>query len=442
MSESRSPVHLSKAPDLESLYSSSPPSKITLSDDQDIYEATVEEDLAELDYLQGQLKELKYLIREKRRTIAQRTGQEGPSIVECDSLKCVAKTIEGKARKAAHNVIGKVIGVPEEEESLDFPKPHWPKLPFHRGKPGNHTCGPPKHGKGNHTFPHPPPKHGKGNHTHPPPHFKKPHLHLPFCHYPPPHRKPHHGKPPPHRKPPVHHKPPHKPLHQGPLEEQADDKSSLPSFDRKPSQGIFLPFEVVEEAAPAEQTPREVLQGQQLHKLHLKAFHIFSLGLVVFLVSLIIKVVHRRLSTPLQAAARQTRRAERHHRRSLRRAALRESIHNLLTRLLARAPSQQDEEKRAAALADSSPSTTMTDDIAGFMNAADMVSEIVAAEEGRARRSMFLEGEGESLPAYEGHDDSELGNVADGCRYTPGSSDYTPSLAGSASDILGVDVKQ
>lgn len=418
----------SQAPDPRVTSVSLTSSEDALVDDDDVHELTVEEDLAELDYLQAQLKELKYLIREKKRTITQRIEQDGPSIVECDSLKCVAKTIEGKARDAAHKVIGKVIGGSAEEESLRFPKLHWPRPPFHHGQPRNHTCGPPKHGKSNHTLPHPPPKHGKGNYTHPPPHFKRPHL--PFCHYPPPppHHKPPHSKPPPHGEPP---------------KDKPNDEFPLASIEHKPSQGIFQLFEEdTVEAVSAESFGVESFQSDKSHKRPLIALQVLGLGVAVFILTLIIKTVHHCYSSPDQKAARQIRRAERHYRSSLRRAALRESIHNLLTRLRSLTLSQQDEEKRAALLADGSDSTTMTEDIAGLMNAADMVSDIVAAEEGRARRNLYLGGEGETLPAYEGHDDSELGIVADGCRYTPGSSDYTPSLAGSASDILGADVKQ
>jgi hypothetical protein len=78
---------------------------------------------------------------------------------------------------------------------------------------------------------------------------------------------------------------------------------------------------------------------------------------------------------------------------------------------------------------------------------------MVAAEEGRVSmesRATTLpeymsELGGEALPTYEDGDGTELSSVvADGFRYTPGSSDYTPahSSAGSgASDVLG-DMKE
>jgi hypothetical protein len=90
-------------------------------------------------------------------------------------------------------------------------------------------------------------------------------------------------------------------------------------------------------------------------------------------------------------------------------------------------------------------------EICEFRNAASIISDMVAAEEGRvsmdSRASLpeyMSELGGEPLPTYEDGDGTELSSVvADGFRYTPGSSEYTPehSSTGSASDILG-DVKE
>jgi hypothetical protein len=114
---------------------------------------------------------------------------------------------------------------------------------------------------------------------------------------------------------------------------------------------------------------------------------------------------------------------------------------------------------------------TMEGEITQLRNAAGVVSDLIAAEEGRShpqqssplpisypsstpfRRVNSLPGygsevgEGEELPAYEDNDGSEMSSVvADGFRYTPGSSDYTPgsentSETGSMNDILGPDTK-
>jgi len=131
------------------------------------------------------------------------------------------------------------------------------------------------------------------------------------------------------------------------------------------------------------------------------------------------------------------------------------------------------EEKREQLLSDAEDgfSTTMTEEIAQFQNAASVVDDMVSAEEGRARTIAYAHGQipepipipvrnestlirdydigsqvgdGEVLPAYEDNDGSEMSSmVADGFRYTPGSTDYTPSNSdsGSVSDILGPDTK-
>ena len=151
---------------------------------------------------------------------------------------------------------------------------------------------------------------------------------------------------------------------------------------------------------------------------------------------------------------------------------------------------EMDEEKREALLADSDAdtsvrdmeegrSTIMSDDLRAFNNVADVISEMVAVDSqpsrfhpsappaapsfhSRTSQSPDIQtsrqmgaviedyirevGDNETLPAYEEEDDSaELGSViADGFRYTPGSTDYTPSHSAnsSMSDILGPDTKQ
>lgn len=130
-------------------------------------------------------------------------------------------------------------------------------------------------------------------------------------------------------------------------------------------------------------------------------------------------------------------------------------------------------EERADSISDAEDglSTTMSEEIAQFQNVVSMVDDIVHAEQTRALRiptrqsappistlgrSLSLEelrsevGD-EELPAYAYEDNSLPGTddvsgsiVTDGFRYTPGSSDYTPSQSpvGSVSDVLGPDTKQ
>ena len=112
----------------------------------------------------------------------------------------------------------------------------------------------------------------------------------------------------------------------------------------------------------------------------------------------------------------------------------------------------------------------MTEEIIEFRNAAEVVDDMVAESSRRPQvqpisvpiaastiesvpedRPLMREynfgsqvGDGEELPAYDDNDGSEMSSVvADGFRYTPGSTEYSPahSLAGSVSDILGPDTK-
>jgi hypothetical protein len=155
----------------------------------------------------------------------------------------------------------------------------------------------------------------------------------------------------------------------------------------------------------------------------------------------------------------------------------------MITRLLARISGNGEEtddedyeEKRERLLSDAEDgmSTTMSEDIREMRTTADVVDEMVIADSNANLHSsspspipsietipvsetrpliqdfdtMSQVGDvnehGEELPAYEDHDGSEDSSViADGFRYTPGSSNYTPghSPAGSVSDILGPDTK-
>jgi hypothetical protein len=138
----------------------------------------INNDMEELEWLMAQLHELKYLIAEKKYAIAQHAFiHHSQDIKDCDSLKCVFKTVTRKAKHMAHEVYGTLAGGGKGHDR----HPLWPKQP------------PFKHGKdreGNHTFP------GKGNHTH----GHNPHKFLPICRLPPNHGFPH-GRPPhpPHR---------------------------------------------------------------------------------------------------------------------------------------------------------------------------------------------------------------------------------------------------
>lgn len=134
---------------------------------------------------------------------------------------------------------------------------------------------------------------------------------------------------------------------------------------------------------------------------------------------------------------------------------------------VARRLAEQEEAEKAAMLSGTDSgdeTTTMDEEIASFRAAADVVGAMVAAEEGRAAaasqtavlvpvppRPRSPDGafahfaprqslESEGLPPYEEEDNTSDASslVADGLRYTPGSSEYTPS-AGSRSDAGELD---
>jgi hypothetical protein len=188
-----------------------------------------------------------------------------------------------------------------------------------------------------------------------------------------------------------------------------------------------------------------------------------------FVCAFLILALHRRACTPKRRADRQARREQRKRRRAYRRAVHKHAITRLLQRISGNeSDSETDdyEEKRRALLADAEDgmSTTMTEDITQLRNAAEVVGDMVVAEGDRSpiivestqipapeTRPLMQDfetlgqvGFGEELPAYEDNDGSEASSfVADGFRYTPGSTDYSPShsAAGSVSDILGPDTK-
>jgi hypothetical protein len=199
-----------------------------------------------------------------------------------------------------------------------------------------------------------------------------------------------------------------------------------------------------------------------------KMLRIIKFIAIGILFAFLVIALHRRSCTSTHKKARRARREERHRRRAHRRAAKKYAISRFLSRFSSSSSDDEFddyEEKQKALLADEEDrlSTTMTEEISQFRNAASVVEDIVSAEEGRSQVSMVpipvsessslmrdydigsQVGDGEELPAYEDNDGSEDSSfVADGFRYTPGSSEYSPSHspAGSVSDILGPDNKQ
>ncbi|EMR87094.1 hypothetical protein BcDW1_4258 [Botrytis cinerea BcDW1] len=318
-------------------------------------------------------------------------------------------------------------------------------------------------------------KHAKPHHEQGPPSFDGPD----FDH---PHEGPfdgpeHEGSHHPHDQE-FHHGPPHSDLHQdtedqeppfhpSPPDSHPDFSNPPPHSESEPSH-FNSPPHLLEEpfSGPPPHGPPH--SGPP----HFP-FHILKFAIIGFLLSILLITLHRRTCSPKARSTRQARREQRCRRRVSRQP----SFQNWWYRVLGR---EQDFEEKDSLLNEDSDSDCESEsdneseisvgqDISSFRNAADVVGDMVAAEEGRSSSSLPLpihqrnisedqifhfngythgiliqsemENEDEEvLPAYEDNDGSEEGgSVADGFRYTPGSSAYSPShsASGSVSDILG-----
>ncbi|KAH8659175.1 hypothetical protein BGZ60DRAFT_531088 [Tricladium varicosporioides] len=515
------PAHVVANPNPEALQ--------PIGENGDFPKFRIEDEIAELEWMRAQLFELQYMIAEKEQAIASHASDNFEAdIHNCDSLKCVVKAVADKARKAAHHIYGTISGDDDFfDDGFDHPpppphfkKPHWgkPKHPFPHPPKGNHTHG------GNHThpphFPHhrplpicryPPPPHHRPHHRPGPPgHFDG---HRPEFEHGPEHEGPHHGPPnhephppmgPPHG-PPDFHSPPHEHdddpsefANHGPEDHRPSREGphhGPPSGEHEHEHGPEGPpgppphhgpdHEHGPDGPPPHRGPEHEHRPDGPPPPHHgrefgKGMMIIKFTVIGFILAFLLAALHRRTCTPKNRAARQARREERHRRRASRRAAKRYALSRLLSRMAGNVTEDESsddyEEKRQALLADAEDgmSTTMTEELTQFRNAANVVDEMITAQypipqhqsqqvqtpavpttlalpvtESSALMHNYeigsQIGDGEELPAYEDNDGSEEGSVvADGFRYTPGSSDYSPShsASGSVSDILGLDTKQ
>jgi hypothetical protein len=202
--------------------------------------------------------------------------------------------------------------------------------------------------------------------------------------------------------------------------------------------------------------PHGFRHGRHGPKWH-KALHVLKFVIGGVLILLLVAALHHRCYSSERRQSRKARREERHRRRAYRRAAHKQAWKSWLERhFRCRFADMEYEEKYGSF--SHAENSDHEDDVASqiteLQTAASVVSEIVAAEEGRAGR-MSMESRttslpdyrselGEELPSYEDSDGSEESSmVADGFRYTPGSSEYTPghspdvSEAGSVRAVLG-----
>ncbi|KAF7909209.1 uncharacterized protein EAE98_012288 [Botrytis deweyae] len=229
--------------------------------------------------------------------------------------------------------------------------------------------------------------------------------------------------------------------------------------------------------------------------------HILKFILIGFLLSLLLITLHRRTRHPKSHSAPPPHLNPRRRRATFRtywnRILGQEEDFEEKDRLLSASTSDSNYESENENENENEDENTLSEfsisrDISSFRNAADIVSDMVTAEEGRIFSSTpapahcisipipvpvsasahahqrnvsedqirrfdgYTHGVGmemgmgmgmhdeedddEVLPAYEDNDGSEeSGSVADGFRYTPGSSAYSPShsASGSVSDVLG-----
>ncbi|KAI2640362.1 hypothetical protein GGS26DRAFT_154748 [Hypomontagnella submonticulosa] len=445
--------------------------------------ASLDDELAELKSMMRQLAALEYAIASKVHYISETYDYRGPdefhSFASCDSLKCIVKTMYSRAKHMASKLSGH-----RGEFALGgrLRGPHWP---FHHGEGGHDDRPPwfPPHHRngahGNHSFPHPPhhPPHGEPPHHHPPP---------PFCHCPPPPppiSPEFYDQEPPHDHPPSGFSipsdviiPEERPRPSGELD---GDVAPIVNFgDDKHERPLHIAQDDAEVPPPVisnpSRPPHRFPHFGHHHPFHaIKALQIVA---TIVLLTLLISAI----STRCFAGCRESRRArcaERRRAREERRqrsreawAARRAAIsakYSGIARWLResiRRRKIEDEEKeaimrrlhRSESEEEDNLSTTMEQEIAQFRAVASVVGNLVAAEEGRSREytgerpkhndpvppsptSAFPDYSSvdEELPAYdEGINDSRF--VADGFRYTPGSSYYysssDPSTTGSSLD--------
>ncbi|KAI1779837.1 hypothetical protein F4818DRAFT_155040 [Hypoxylon cercidicola] len=445
--------------------------------------ATLDDELTELKSMMRRLAALEYAISSKVQYISDVYDIKRPefhSFAECDSLRCLVKTMYNRAKHLASRLYGQHQGPfggrhgrPHGDEEHGYGPPWF--LPHHGHRPPWFT---PHHGNGD-----------RGNHSH--------------CHFPPspPHRDhpPFHRPPPPefHEGPPFHgHPPPPPPPSHHVPGDDASPESPLNFDGGKPgrpkpiveSEADFPPLVLISHGRPPDGPPGRMPPHHPLYPAHHPPpfgppglFHTISIlhiGAIVVLLGLLISAIHTRCFT----ASRQSRQAgccgwhraeggRCQHRGGTwasRRTAIAAKYCEVVRWLKERVRRQEIEDGEKDAMmrrigSDSEEednlSTTMEQEIAQFRAVASVVDSLVAAEEGRsheyareARRhdiptppsptSAFPDyaSVDEELPAYdEGSDDSRF--VADGFRYTPGSSCYisseSPATESSLDEHLG-----
>ncbi|KAF7544874.1 hypothetical protein G7046_g9690 [Stylonectria norvegica] len=298
-----------------------------------------------------------------------------------------------------------------------------------RGRPPHHPHfhdGPPPPPP----FDRPPPPHGPHHGDHPPP-------------------PPHHGDHPP--PPPGHGDRPPPPPHHGRPDE---DKFAMPASSSDSQEHPL----VADHDGPPPPPPHHGHEGPDHHHHHPPPpppeddlFITIAMAATAFIIfSFVFRFIHRRISGERPSCRRHQSRAERRAARHERRTAVRAYF----SRMFLKWGGRDDEAEKEAMLA---ADVSMAQEIAQFRQAASLVEGLVAAEEGRSRTTTTQQTPppmvpqhtspsavfelDEQLPSYDDESvDSSI--VSDGCRYTPGTTVYTPSSNGSNADNVLGDSKQ
>ncbi|KAI2784538.1 hypothetical protein F4815DRAFT_440843 [Daldinia loculata] len=458
----------------------------------------LDSELAELKSMMRQLAALEQAISSKVQHISETYDFKSPdefhSFWRCDSLKCVVKTMYGRAKHMASSLYGghgfeggRHFGGRPSRFGWRFHHGDRPDWFSHDGAHGNHSCPHPR--------PHPHPPH--------PPHHQPPHG--------PPHGPPPHG--PPHHEPPHFHQPPHEfyeeqpphvhppPSHQILEDDMTQENLRLgtgPINDMRPTRKFGddkpePPPRIIDDGAdlsppmpnhhnqppPPGFRPHEGMSPHPHHDPHFKhrgpprPLPVVHIVVTFILLALLISTIYTRCFAASRKSRRsscagrcQTREARRQCRRNAwanRRAAIGTRYSEIVgwLRESVRRQEIENEEKEAIMRQlhrsenddEDNLSTTMEQEIAQFRAVASVVGDLVAAEEGRSREyvherqhiiptppspaSAFPDYASidEELPAYdEGSNDSRF--VADGFRYTPGYPHYTPNGSSTTESSL------
>lgn len=179
------------------------------------------------------------------------------------------------------------------------------------------------------------------------------------------------------------------------------------------------------------------------------ARHIPGLLFLVIGVYVVYLLFTRRCCSPRRLQERLARRIERRNRRAYRRAAYRQKLKSFFNRFCPHRTAPRHEKACHVSRQEDILESVMQEEIRQLRQAADVVSDLVQAEEGRARPYSdslpdYRSEAGSSIlgdpPTYEDGETEDVG-IADGFQYTPSASVATspPSIATPDGSIASVE---